>query len=72
MKDKPLFGDVMAKKVYDRGISLRKFGKIMGISDRSILYYANSDRIPAANVFLRICEELEIDPNSVRFKTKEN
>lgn len=70
MKDKPLFGDVMAKKVYDRGISLRKFGKIMGISDRSILYYANSDRIPKANVFLRICEELQIDPNSVRFKTK--
>lgn len=72
MKDKPLFGDVMAKKVYDRGISLRKFGKMVNISDRSIVHYANSDRIPAANIFLRICEELQIDPNSVGFKTKEN
>lgn len=72
MKDKPLFGDIIAKEIYGRNISLNKFGNIVGISGHSIITYANNKRIPRADLFLRICDELNIDPNSVKFKTKED
>lgn len=72
MKDKPLFGDVIAKKIYERNISLSGFGNIVGISGHSIITYANNKRVPRADLFLRICDELNIDPNGVKFKSKEN
>lgn len=70
MTEKPLFGDIMAKKIYERNISMSKFGRMIGISGHCIITYANHRRIPSADVFLKICNTLEIDPNEVTFSSR--
>lgn len=64
------FCDAVNEGLYERQMSMRELGSRVGVTAVTIAKYIYEDRIPAADIFLRICIELEIDPVSVKFRSK--
>ena len=65
------FGELIEKKLYDREMSMRELGMRVGVGGLSISKYIEEGRVPAADIFLRICRELDINPNDVEFERRQ-
>lgn len=64
---KELFRFALIRRLQEIDKSQTWLAKMLGVDKATISHYVTGDRWPRVDIFLRICDVLNIDPKEVRF-----
>ena len=66
--EKELFRVALIRRLDEMNVTQAWLAKKLGVYNAQISNYVTGKRLPRVDIFLRICEVLNIDPKNVRFK----
>lgn len=64
------FGQSILDAMHRESLTMQEVATKIGSNEPTISNYVNEKRIPRADMFLKICDALEIDPRYVSFRHK--